>query len=233
MLTNICIAIIAAHPDDEVLGCGATIAKHVNNGDQVHVLIMAEGLTSRDIQRDRNQRVNDLSALALAAQKAHQELGTTSLTLKDYPDNRLDSLERLDLIKCVEEFLFLHPPKIVYTHHGGDLNVDHRRVHEAVVTACRPVPGHSVEQLLFFEVASSTEWQMSSHVATAFAPNWYVDISATLPAKLRALAAYESEMRPWPHARSLQALEHLARWRGASVGLEAAEAFVLGRYISR
>lgn len=227
------IVVIAAHPDDEVLGCGATIAKHILDGDQVHVLIMAEGLTSRDIQRNRDYRAADLSHLALAAEKAHRELGTTSLTLKDYPDNRLDSLDRLDLIKCVEEFLARHTPRIVYTHYSSDLNVDHRRVHEAVVTACRPMPGHSVEQLLFFEVASSTEWQISSHAATAFAPNWYVDISATLPAKLRALAAYESEMRPWPHARSLQALEHLARWRGASVGLEAAEAFMLGRNLVR
>lgn len=227
-----CVAVIAAHPDDEVLGCGGTIARHIQERDEVHVLIMAEGLTSRDRQRNRSHRSTDLSNLAIDAQKANQVLGTTSLTLRNFPDNRLDSIDLLDLIKCIENFLKQYPARIVYTHHGGDLNVDHRRVHESVVTACRPMPGQSVEKLLFFEVASSTEWQ-TVNMISAFIPSWFVDISITLEIKLDALKEYKSEMRSWPHARSLSSIEHLAKWRGASVGLEAAEAFMAGRIIVR
>jgi len=118
----------------------------------------------------------------------------------------------------------------VYMHHAGDVNVDHRRLHEAVSTACRPTPGQTVRRLLSFEVASSTEWQPAGS-APPFQPNWFVDISAQWPRKREALAAYAGEMRPWPHARSLEALEHLAHWRGAQVGVEAAEAFCLLRQL--
>ena len=224
------VVVIAAHPDDEVLGCGGTIAKHVYDGDEVHILIMAEGLTSRDYTRNATAHALELSDLAKAANAANKVLGTTSLTLKGLPDNRMDSLDRLDVIKLIEDFIQTHNPSIVYTHHIGDVNIDHRRIHEAVVTACRPVPNQMVKTLLFFEVSSSTEWQPSIS-APVFSPNWFVDISETLALKLQALRAYQTEMRPWPHARSVEALEHLARWRGATVGVNAAEAFVLGRNI--
>ena len=224
------ILVIAAHPDDEVLGCGGTIAKHIRDGDEVHVVIMAEGVTSRSQQRDRSVNASELSELADAAHAANKILGVTSITLMDFPDNRMDSLDRLDVIKDVEKLVQAHTPTIVYTHHIGDLNIDHRRIHEAVVTACRPVPGQPVLTLLFFEIASNTEWQPPSSVSV-FSPNWFVDISETFDQKLEALRAYQSEMRPWPHARSVEALEHLARWRGATVGVSAAEAFILGRNI--
>ena len=153
------VLIFAAHPDDEVLGCGGTIARHVDAGDQVEVLIVAEGATSRQDQRDRSHACNELSALAHAAQTAGSILGVSGVELLDLPDNRLDSLDRLDLIKRIEERIDRHQPQTVYVHHAGDVNVDHRRLHEAVVTACRPTPGHPVTRLLSFEVASSTEWQ--------------------------------------------------------------------------
>jgi LmbE family N-acetylglucosaminyl deacetylase len=223
------ILVIAAHPDDEILGCGGTMARHAQTGDEVHVAILAEGITSRGDQRKREARKADLSVLKRIAQKANDLLGVKSLVLHDFPDNRIDSLDRLDVIKAVESFIERVKPDILYTHHGGDLNVDHRRIHEAVVTACRPMPhNHGVHTLLFFEVASSTEWQTPGS-AIPFTPDWYVDISDTLELKLRSLQAYESEMRSWPHARSIAALEHLARWRGANIGVEAAEAFKLGR----
>jgi LmbE family N-acetylglucosaminyl deacetylase len=136
----------------------------------------------------------------------------------------------LDVIKPIEALIERHRPDTVVTHHGSDLNIDHRRVSQAVATACRPQRGHSVRRLLMFEVASSTEWQLPD-AANPFAPNFFVDISMTLERKLSALQAYSAEMRAWPHPRSLQALEHLARWRGATIGVEAAEAFVLGRQI--
>ena len=228
---NKSIFIVAAHPDDEVLGCGGTIARHADAGDQVRVLIVAEGATSRQQQRDRNQASDELSALAQAAQQAGAILGAQGVELLDLPDNRLDSLDRLDLIKQIEERIARHQPQVVYVHHAGDVNIDHRRLHEAVVTACRPTPGQPVRRLLSFEVASSTEWQPPGS-APAFQPNWFVDISAQWPRKRKALEAYASEMRPWPHARSIQAVEHLARWRGAQVGVEAAEAFCLLRQLS-
>ncbi len=226
------ILVVAAHPDDEILGCGATVAKHVRAGDAVHVLILAEGVTSRDAKRRPEKRAKELSSLAKAAHAANKILGVRSVTLESFPDNRLDTVARLELVKAVEHLKGRVKPQIVYTHHSGDVNIDHRCVHDAVTVACRPQPGESVKTLLFFETASSTEWQTRG-VKGAFVPNWFVDVSSTLGLKMKALKKYGSEMRPWPHARSLRALEHLARWRGATVGTEAAEAFVLGRHIKK
>jgi LmbE family N-acetylglucosaminyl deacetylase len=224
------VLIIAAHPDDEVLGCGGTIAKHVENGDEVHVVILAEGVTSRDLRRERESRAGELSQLAQAAQEAGRILGVQSVELHDFPDNRMDSVDLLDVVKVVETAIDRYKPDMVYTHHAGDVNIDHRIVHQAVVAACRPLPGQCVKTLLFFEVPSSSEWQTPSS-APAFFPNYFVDISDCLNKKLQALEAYRSEMRPWPHPRSMAAVEHLTRWRGATIGIEAAEGFVLGRKV--
>ena len=224
------VLVIAAHPDDEVLGCGGTIARHADAGDQVHILIMAEGATSRQLQRDRAQASEELSALEEAAKTAGTILGAAGVEVLDLPDNRLDSLERLDLIKQIENRIDCYQPEVIYVHHAGDVNVDHRRLHEAVTTACRPTPGQLVRRILSYEVASSTEWQPPGS-GPAFTPNWFVDISGQWDRKRDALLGYASEMRAWPHARSLKALEHLARWRGAQVGVEAAEAFFLLRQV--
>ncbi len=153
------VLVVAAHPDDEVLGCGGTIARHADSGDQVQVLIVAEGSTSRQQKRDRAQVQDELSALAKAAQTAGSILGAAGVELLDLPDNRLDSLDRLDLIKRIEECVERHQPHCIYVHPTADVNVDHRRLNEAVVTECRPTPGHVVKRLLSFEVCSSTEWQ--------------------------------------------------------------------------
>jgi LmbE family N-acetylglucosaminyl deacetylase len=222
------VLVIAAHPDDEALGCGAAMAKHAKGGDEVHVVILAEGVTSRDTRRNRKKRGEDLSELAIAADAAGKILGVKSLTLHNFPDNRLDSVDLLKLVKVIESHLELIKPEIIYTHHYGDLNIDHRLTNEAVVTACRPQPLQPVKTLLFFEIPSSTEWRIS-HAASLFAPNWFVDVSSTLALKLEALRAYGSEMRAWPHSRSIESVEHLAHWRGSCIGVEAAEAFVVGR----
>ena len=222
------VLIVAAHPDDEVLGCGGTIAHHADAGDKVHVLIMAEGATARWPSRERENALVQLSTLSTAAKSAGRILGAASVDLLDLPDNRLDSMPRLDLIKIVEEHIESYKPECVYVHHVGDVNIDHRRLHEAVVTACRPVPLHPVRSLMSFEVASSSEWQPPGS-APSFQPNLFIDISGQLERKKEALLAYACEMRAWPHARSIKALEHLARWRGAQVGVEAAEAFCLLR----
>ena len=224
------ILVVAAHPDDEVLGCGGAIAHHADSGDQVHILIVAEGSTSRLDRRDRLQVSSELAVLSNAARKAASILGASGVEFLDFPDNRLDSFDRLDLIKAIEKCFSRYKPDCVYVHHAGDLNVDHRRLHEAVVTACRPTPNHTVKRLLSYEVASSTEWQPSGS-APVFHPNWFVDISNQWERKQEALALYASEMRSWPHARSIAAIEHMVRWRGAQVGVEAAEAFCLLRQL--
>lgn len=222
------IAVIAAHPDDEVLGCGGTIARRVQAGDEVVTLIVAEGVTSRDGVRDLAVRSHDIEQLREAARAANSTLGVQTVDFGGLPDNRLDSIALLDVVKLVEAFIQQHRPDMVITHGAVDLNVDHEIVSRAVSTACRPLPASAIMSLLFFEVPSSTEWQ-TNIAKGAFWPNWYEDISSTLEVKLQALRCYASEMRPWPHPRSFEAVEALARWRGASVGLAAAEAFTLGR----
>lgn len=222
------VLVIAAHPDDEVLGCGGTIARHSKNGDDVYVVILAEGITSRDSQRNPDKHKEELSDLKKAAIRANEILGVTSLQFHNFPDNRMDSVDLLDVVKVIESYIEQYKPDIVYSHHSGDVNIDHRRIHEAVITACRPVPSHPVKTLLFFEIASSTEWQVSNS-APYFMPNWYVDIKDTFDLKLKALRAYNSELRSWPHPRSVEGVKYLAHWRGLTVGFEAAEAFVLGR----
>jgi N-acetylglucosamine malate deacetylase 1 len=225
------IAVIAAHPDDEVLGCGGAIARHAQDGDRVHVLIVAEGATSRNATRSVDQSHTALSALAQAATTANGILGAAGVELLQYPDNRMDSVDLLEVAKSIEEFVQRISPQVVYTHFSGDLNRDHQIVSEATQIACRPLPNGPIRELLMFEVASSTGWRAGAE--SSFSPTHFHDISSTLQLKLRALSVYAMEMRPWPHARSLEAVESLAKWRGSSVGLTAAEAFVLVRRLVR
>lgn len=222
------VLIVAAHPDDEVLGCGGTIARLANEGRSVHVLLMADGERSRASRTEQPVDASLMVARNAAAQAACGILGCASVEGLVLPDNRLDGLELLDVVKKIEGFIDRYQPLTVLTHHSGDVNIDHRVVHEAVIAACRPQPGHPVQELLFFEVPSSTEWRPPGS-AEPFLPNFFVDISATLEIKFAALEAYASELREFPHPRSLRAVEALARWRGATVGVEAAEAFILGR----
>ena len=221
------ILVIAAHSDDETLGCGGTISLLADAGATVHVAFMADGVSSRS---ESKGDLNELSVRCSAARKACDILGVQDIFFGDFPDNRMDTIALLDIVKTVESLIDKYQPDTIFTHHVGDLNIDHRRVHEAVVTACRPQTGHSVRTLLFFEIPSSTEWQPPGS-GTAFEPNWFEDISTSLARKLQALDAYEMEMRDWPHPRSRKGVEHLARWRGASIGTEASESFVLGRYL--
>ncbi|PIR26658.1 MAG: GlcNAc-PI de-N-acetylase [Deltaproteobacteria bacterium CG_4_10_14_0_2_um_filter_43_8] len=222
------ILIVAAHPDDEVLGCGGTIARFANEGRSVHVLLMADGEGSRVAAKEQFLGESLIVLRNAAAQAACKIMGCASVDHLNLPDNRLDGLELLDVVKQIENFIERYQPSTVFTHHAGDVNIDHRIVHEAVLAACRPQPECSVQELLFFEVPSSTEWSPPGS-ATPFLPNFFVDISATLKIKIAAMKAYENELRAFPHPRSLVAIDALAKWRGATVGVEAAEAFILGR----
>jgi len=222
------VLVVAAHPDDEVLGCGGTLTRHAAAGDSVHVLILAEGATARDRERNKVKHNDEIADLREAAQKAAHIVGAHPPRFAELPDNRMDSMDVLDIIKTVEAIVNELRPRTVYTHHGGDLNVDHRLTHEAVVTACRPLPNSSVAAIYSFETPSSTEWA-STERSTAFVPTRYVDITSNLETKLRALSCYETELREFPHPRSTEGVTSLARYRGASVGVSAAEAFQVVR----
>lgn len=224
------VLVVAAHPDDEVLGCGGTIARLADEGHDVHVLIVGEGVTSRGQARGREMKTEELSELERCARAANAILGGASLKLCDFPDNRMDSVNMLDVVKLVEGEISRHLPQILLTHHRGDVNIDHGVIHEAVVAASRPQPGQTVRQLLFFEVASSTEWRPPAS-GTSFSPNCFCDIERFLSRKLDALKEYSAEIRAFPHPRSLEGAEYLARWRGATVGCRAAEAFEVGRFV--
>lgn len=221
------ILIVAAHADDEILGCGGTIAKHTDAGDDAAVLFLTDGVGARG-QGDTDTQNPDLRDRA--AEKALAIVGGSLLKRFNFPDNAIDSVPRIEVTQAVESVISTYQPNVVYTHHGGDLNVDHRRVLEAVMTACRPQPGSSVSQIYSFEVASSTGWQGETPF-NPFVPNHYVEITEQLDRKLEALRAYQEEMRPFPHARSIEAAENLAKWRGSQVGVAAAEAFVVERQI--
>ena len=224
------VLVIAAHPDDEVLGCGGTIARLTDAGQSVHVLLLADGENSRASADGSGVAVGAVAARNAAAEKACHILGCASVECLALADNRMDGHVLLDVVKEIEARIERHEPTMVLTHHCGDVNVDHRVVHQAVIVACRPMPSNPVRELLFFEVPSSTEWCPPAS-GDSFAPNYFVDVSTTLDRKLAALDAYASELRDFPHPRSQLGIEALAQWRGATVGVAAAEAFMLGRKI--
>jgi len=225
------VLVVAAHPDDEILGCGATIARHAAEGCRIETLILAEGATARDDVRNPESRSSDIESLRAGARAAAEILGAAPPRFGGLPDNRLDGLERLDITKIIEAVIAEVRPEIVYTHHGGDLNLDHRIAAEAVATACRPLPNAPLRAIYAFETVSSSEWGPSAGFAD-FKPTRFVDVTDHLRSKRRALACYGSEICSFPHARSIESIEALARWRGASVGFEAAEAFEIMRELN-
>lgn len=222
------IWVIAAHADDEVLGCGGTICRHRREGDEVSVLFLTNGVGARGPDDGGAAAERRVAAMKCALAK----LGVEDFVCLDFPDNALDTVPVLEVVRAIDTFGEGRAlPDIIFTHHGGDLNVDHQIALRAVLTRFRPQPGEpGPGQILSFEVPSSTGWFGASS-ASAFVPNVYSDISMTWEAKRCALEAYAEEMRPWPHARSFEAVEHLARLRGATVGVEAAEAFVVERIV--
>jgi N-acetylglucosamine malate deacetylase 1 len=214
---------VVAHPDDEVLGAGGTLARHSAGGDDVHIVCLTDGVGARGQDKTASDR------RAAAARRAAEILGANPPRLHKFPDNGLDAVPLLDVTKAIEAVVAEFQPDIVYTHHAGDLNMDHVICHRAVLIACRPLSAPGVRRILAFEVPSSTEWNTPG--VHTFAPTRFVDISDTLAVKHQALKAYDEEMRPFPHPRSSAAIDALVKWRGAMAGLAAAEAFVVVREI--
>jgi LmbE family N-acetylglucosaminyl deacetylase len=227
------ILVVAAHPDDEVLGMGATIAKYVKLGHKFHVSFLGEGLFSRTGKaRPKGQRETALKMLRHSSQKAGKILGVKEISFHDFPDNSFDTVPFLTLVKCVEREIEKAGPEVIYTHFYGDLNIDHRLTFEACLTAARPLPGKAISRILCFETFSSTEWQ-APIVEKNFVPNWFEEITGFMNKKKEALMAYSSEMRPYPHPRSLEGCEIAAKRWGLKIGLPKAEAFWLMREIKK
>lgn len=223
MTTKNTVLVVAAHPDDEVLGCGGAMARHADHGDDVHVLFLSDGVSSRGSDDGLAQRNK-------AAEAAAETLGVSSTTYGTLPDNMMDSVPLLDIVKVIEASIEALKPNIIYTHHNGDLNLDHRLAAQAVMTACRPQKGHCVTEIYSFEIPSSTEWQ-SPDYAPAFRPSYFIDIEKTLERKIKALECYDMEMRPFPHSRSYEAVRALATLHGARNAMHAAEAFIVQRIL--
>ena len=219
------ILVVAAHADDETLGCGGTIARHVSEGDTVHVMIMTNGVGARG---DDNMKA--IKERQEAFHKAMSILRVHKTYELDFPDNRMDTIPLLDVIQSIEQVIKEFEPSVVYTHYHGDLNVDHQIVHKAVITACRPLPHSSVKEIYSFEVLSSTEW--SDVNINQFKPTKYVGIAKVIDQKLNALDKYQVEMHKAPHSRSNDHVEALATNRGNSVGYMMAEAFHVIRIIN-
>jgi LmbE family N-acetylglucosaminyl deacetylase len=219
--------VIAAHPDDEVLGCGGTIARLAADGQPVHIAILGEGMTSRSDQREHADAAA-VSALAEASRNVASHLGAKGVSAFGLPDNRFDTVPLLEVVKIIETLVREINPTAIYTQHGGDLNVDHAVTFRATLTATRPLAGTNVRAVYAYEVASSTEWAFGQF-DPPFRPQRYVDITATMDRKIEAMQMYESEARAAPHPRSPDALRALATRRGSEAGLLAAEAFAVIR----
>jgi LmbE family N-acetylglucosaminyl deacetylase len=219
------ILIIVAHTDDETIGMGGTIANHTKDGDKVFAVSMTDGVGSRDAldTSDINQRV-------IAADKAARILGFEWLEAGKFLDNEMDKYSLIEVVKFIENIKNLSKPDIVYTHSSSDLNIDHRIVSEAVLTAFRPQPKEICREIRAFEVSSATDYGHKS-VTGSFYPNLFIDITNTWEEKLLALKEYASEMREYPHTRSYRGIESLSKIRGNQVGLHQAEAFEIIRKI--
>lgn len=217
------VLIVAAHPDDEMLGCSGVSAKHIMAGDEVHILFMTNGIDARN---ENSEKKSDRS---VAMQKALDIVKISSMENLNLPDNKMDSLPLLEIIKMIERVVGKINPSVIYTHHIGDLNIDHRITHQSVMTACRPQPSFCVKEIYAFEVLSSTEWQTSNY--NQFLPNVFIDITDYVHIKKDALMAYNDEMRQPPHSRSIENVLRLNNFRGNSVGCDYAEAFMLLRKI--
>ena len=211
------VLVLAAHPDDETIGAGATIARWVAEGNEVFVWFATDGVSSRDEIPESSQARRE------ASERALRILGVTDGFYHEFPDNELDMVGRLSVCKAMESVAARLKPTRLLTHSQSDLNVDHRIVGECAAVVARPTPPQSVTSLWHFEVPSSTSWFGDS--ASSFSPTHFVEVAEYMRVKEAALKEYGPEIPGWPHARSVKALQALAMTRGASVGLSRAEAF--------
>ena len=220
------ILVIASHPDDEILGCGGTLYNFKKKGAKISALFLSDGESSRKSSKIK-KLILDRKKQALKAAKI---IGIKNLIFGNFPDNSMDTVPLLKIVQFIEKRIKTIKPDIIFTHFENDLNIDHQITSKAVITACRPLKNQTVKSVLFFEILSSSEWNISSKNKN-FKPNYFVDISKSLKFKLKALKCYRREIKKWPHPRSIEGVKLLSKTRGSSVGISNAEAFVLGRHV--
>ena len=222
--------VVAAHPDDEVLGCGGTMARIAAEGGVVQALFLADGESSRYLTEEIGsiEVQKKIEARMSAAKRSAKILGSLPPKFANLPDNRLDTVPILEIVKVIEGEVKKFEPLRVITHFPGDLNIDHQIVSEAVSVATRPQGTQSVDELLYFEVPSSTEWAWKG-IQSHFQPNFFIGVDEFASKKFDALSQYQAEMRDFPHPRSVEGIKSLMKWRGASCNLNSAESFLLAR----
>lgn len=218
------VLLVAAHPDDEVLGCGGYIRRLADEGNDVFLSVLGEGALSRDISTSE-----DVKLLKNAGDVSAEILGIKRVVYHGLPDQKFDTIPLLDINKMIEREIETIKPNMILTHHFGDLNKDHRIASESVMVATRPTADCCVKKVLTFETPSSTEWNFNDH--NKFVPHIFIDVSEVIEYKTRALTAYDSEIRKYPHPRSTEAMINLAKHWGIVSGLEMAEAFMLIREV--
>jgi len=223
------ILVIAAHPDDELLGCGGTIARMSKEGHDISIAILGEGITSRYLLReDADKKM--IHNLYEHSNQVAKLLGAKNLQTFNLPDNRFDTIPLLDIVKILERYIEKIRPDCIYTHHSADLNLDHVLTNRATLIATRPLENSSVKTVLSYEVPSSTEWAFHT-TGPGFQPNIFVDVTKTIDTKIEAMEIYDGETREYPHPRSSESLRAIARRWGSVSGLKTAEAFELIRHI--
>lgn len=215
------ILVIAAHPDDEILGCGGTIDKFRKLNFNLYTLILGAGIDSRGIKKD-----NELKKKKLLEQciKANKYLGVKEIYFENLKDNNFDNYDLLKIIKIIEKYINIIKPFIIFTHSNSDLNIDHRITFQSTLTACRPQKNSFVRKLYSYEVPSSTEWSFGK-ISQNFQPNYFVNIEKNIKNKIKSLKFYKSELREFPHPRSIKNIQNISSVRGSSVGLKNAESF--------
>jgi len=224
---NKTILIVAAHPDDEVLGCFGTVSRLIKEGYEAYTLILGEGKTSRDDKRVIENKKDELELLNSEIQQANDAIGIKKVFIESFPDNRFDSVDLLDIVKVVSKVKDEIKPDIIFTHYKNDLNIDHRITYQAVLTATRPMKDECVKEIYSFEILSSTEW----NYPLSFSPDTFYDVNETIELKMKAMEAYTSELCEYPHPRSLEGIELNAKYQGIRVGKRYVEAFKSVRVI--
>ena len=222
------ILVIAAHPDDEVLGCGGAINKFSKLGYRIDILFVSDGESSRLNIKNKNKKI--INKRQLMAIKSAKILGARKPNFLSFPDQELDKISLLQVIQEIEKKINSIKPEIIFTHSETCLNLDHKIVNNAVITACRPNSFKFIKKIYFFEILSSTEWNIKDG-NVKFSPNYYFDISSNIKFKIKALRSYNKEIRAWPHSRSYEGIKTLAKYRGMQIGTKYAEAFYLARAI--
>lgn len=232
-LKNKKVLVVASHPDDEVLGIGGTINLLVNEYNvQARALILGQGMVARGENHKPEDWEKELETHKQNIRESGKKIGYERIDTYNFPDNRFDSTDLLDLVKVVENYKNDYQPEAIFTHHGGDTNIDHQQTFKAIITATRPQKGEPVKHIWAFETPSSTEWQAFNY-PLYFKPNFFVPLNEwNVDAKIKAMECYEYEKREFPHPRSPEALKVLTQKRGVEVGAPLAEAFMLIRSIA-